>query len=190
VFIYRTTAGDLRRAAERGSDKLFRKIRRRHSKYSAVGSGGDLGHELIDHSVGFDAEDDWQDRENTFLMLLGVHAGQYPERVEARKADKTLGESDDIIRDRDKLKIPSSMTVVVPAWEIANLLQLPIFVDQRRERDDRMNEEREKKNLPEPENVTAPEKSEAIDDANPHHLEDFTRLVDVAARKRPQGDQT
>ena len=28
------------------------------------------------------------------------------------------------------------------------------------------------------------------DDANPSHLEDFTRLVDVAARKRPQGDQT
>jgi hypothetical protein len=27
-------------------------------------------------------------------------------------------------------------------------------------------------------------------DANPNHLEDFTRLVDVAARKRPQGDQT
>ena len=25
---------------------------------------------------------------------------------------------------------------------------------------------------------------------NPNHLEDFTRLVDVAARKRPQGDQT
>jgi len=28
------------------------------------------------------------------------------------------------------------------------------------------------------------------DDANPNHLADFTRLVDVAARKRPQGDQT
>jgi hypothetical protein len=27
-------------------------------------------------------------------------------------------------------------------------------------------------------------------DANPTHLEDFNRLVDVAARKRPQGDQT
>jgi hypothetical protein len=28
------------------------------------------------------------------------------------------------------------------------------------------------------------------DAANPHHLEDFKRLVDVAARKRPQGGQT
>jgi hypothetical protein len=27
-------------------------------------------------------------------------------------------------------------------------------------------------------------------DANPNHLKDFTRLVDVAARKRPRGDQT
>ena len=25
---------------------------------------------------------------------------------------------------------------------------------------------------------------------NPHHLEDFRRLVDVAARKRPRGGQT
>jgi hypothetical protein len=32
--------------------------------------------------------------------------------------------------------------------------------------------------------------SSSSDDANPHHLEDFTRLVDVAARKRPRGDQT
>jgi len=28
------------------------------------------------------------------------------------------------------------------------------------------------------------------DDANPNHLADFTRLVDAAPRKRPQGDQT
>jgi glycyl-tRNA synthetase beta subunit len=32
--------------------------------------------------------------------------------------------------------------------------------------------------------------SAADGDENPAHLEDFKRLVDVAARKRPQGDQT
>jgi hypothetical protein len=31
---------------------------------------------------------------------------------------------------------------------------------------------------------------EASGEENPRHLEDFRRLVDVAARKRPQGDQT
>jgi hypothetical protein len=32
--------------------------------------------------------------------------------------------------------------------------------------------------------------SKSDEDANPNHLADFTRLVDVAARKRPQDDQT
>lgn len=51
-----------------------------------------------------------------------------------------------------------------------------------------MNDENEKKNVPEPENVQPTEKPASADDANPNHLADFTRLVDVAARKRTQGD--
>jgi hypothetical protein len=187
VFVYRTPAGDLRAAAERGRDKSFERSRRREGRYSFVGPGGDFGGELVDRSYMFDAQDDWYDRENTFLMLLGLHAGQYPEQVEARKVRKTHGESDDIVRDRDKLKIPGSMAVVVPAWEVINLLNLSVFADQRRERDERVRMEREKKNLPEPE---VAEKPEAADDANPNHLADFRRLVDVAARKRRQDDQT
>jgi hypothetical protein len=37
---------------------------------------------------------------------------------------------------------------------------------------------------------SSPGSCEQSSDANPRHLEDFKRLVDVAARKRPQDDQT
>jgi len=184
VFVYRTPAGDLRMASERGRDKI---IKRRSRLKFAVAGGGDFAN-MLDLSGLNDMNDDRETEENTFLMLLGIHAGQYPERVEARKIKKTFGESDDIVRDRDKLKIPSSMAVVAPAWEIINLLNQPIFATQRQERDNRMNAERDKKNLPEPESVAPAEKPASADDANPNHQADFTRLVDVAARKRPQGD--
>jgi hypothetical protein len=38
--------------------------------------------------------------------------------------------------------------------------------------------------------VQPPQEAPPSTDANPNHLKDFTRLVDVAARKRPQGGQT
>jgi len=186
VFIYRTPAGDLRSASERGRDKAFKRMTRR--SIDTIG-GGDFN-QIIDRSTLNNMADDIEMEENTFLMLLGIHTGQYPERVEAQKIKKTSGEADDIIRDRDKLNIPGSMAVIAPAWEIINLLNLPIFVAQREERDKRMNEERDQKNLPEPESAVPAEKPASADDANPNHQADFTRLVDVAARKRPQGDQT
>jgi hypothetical protein len=176
VFIYRTPAGDLRTASDRGrSQAMARALRQRQpSDRNRWGESSLL--------------EDMETEKNTFLMLLGVHTGQYSERVEARKIKKISGESDDIVRDRDKLKIPSSMAVVAPAWEIINLLNRPIFVAQREERDMRMDAKRDEKNVPEPESVVPVEKPASADDANPNHLADFTRLVDVAARKRPQGD--
>lgn len=175
VFIYRTPAGDLRTASERGRLEAMTRAMRRDPARPQWGM------------LSQDVFEDMEIEGNTFLMLLGIHSGQYPEHVEARKIRKTSGESDDIVRDRDKLKIPSSMAVVAPAWEIINLLNLPIFVEQRHQRDERMNEEREKKNVPEPENADA-DKPESAGDANPNHLADFKRLVDVAARKRRQDD--
>ncbi len=183
VFIYRTPSGDLREAAERGG------FRTRLRSIDFVGAGGDFGYEMIDHIDSNYAADEKERRKNTFLMLLGIHAGQYSERVEARKIKKTAGESDDVIRDRDKLKIPSSMALVVPAWEIINLLKQPIFLEQRTKRDDAMQKQRDQENVAEPEaNVDAAvaPPAEAAGDANPNHLTDFTRLVDVAARKKPK----
>jgi hypothetical protein len=101
----------------------------------------------------------------------------------SRPSYEVMGGGDDIIRDRDRLKIPSSMAVVVPAREIANLLNLPVFQTQRDERNSRMEKERDKRNIPEPE--SAADKSDLGDEENPNHLEDFKRLVDVASRKKP-----
>jgi len=182
VFVYRTPDGDLRDAAERGRLKAFRQ--QRHADFEVVG-GGDFAH-VIDTSAFNRMAQESEITENTFLMLLGIHAGQYPERIEARKIKKTSGESDDIIRDRDGLKIPSSMAVVVPAWKIENLLKLEIFQAQRDQRDKRMIEERDKKNLPEPESTNG-DSDPPANDANPTHQEDFNSLVGAAARKRPQG---
>jgi hypothetical protein len=173
VFIYRTPSGDLRNATLRGQDKARRRNLRRAFDY--VGGGADI---QLD-----DMEDDWETKSNTFLMLLGIHAGQYPERVEARKENRTSAEVDDIVRDRDKLKIPSSMAVVVPAWEVVNLLNLPIFQAQRNKRGEQRQRELDQKNTPEPE---ANETAHPASDENPTHLKDFTRLVDVAARKKPR----
>lgn len=127
VFVYRTPAGDLRNAAQRGRDKAFR----RRMKQTFGGTAREAGFIDIDEIT-----DDWEAEKNTFVALLGIHAGQYPEKVEARKENRTSAEHDDIVRDRDKLKIPSSMTVVVPAWEIMNLLNLPVFQAARRKRDE------------------------------------------------------
>jgi hypothetical protein len=177
VFLYRTPAGDLRTAAERGRDKLFKEQPLRGAQRPGM-----LGDALFEQM---------EIQENTFLVLLGVHTGQYPEKIVAQKIKKTIGHVEDgTIRDGDKLKVPSSMTIVVPAWEIVNLLNQPFFLDLRHRRNEMKQKSREQQNIPEPEATIEP----AVDmpasndaDANPDHLEDFRRLVDVAARKRPRG---
>jgi hypothetical protein len=172
VFVYRTPAGDLRSATERGRDKPPRNQIRMNR----------IRGNRFDYN-------DWAERkeveDNTFLMLLGIHAGQYPERVTVSKVKrKARAEADDgAIRDGDKLRIPSSMTVVVPVWEIENLLlSNETLVDQRKERDDRMNKRDDGKNIPIPESATDDDVPPANGE-NPKHREDFTRLVGAAARK-------
>lgn len=186
VFLYRTPAGDLRSATERGRDKAFRRMARRRPFF--VGPGGDFGRETIDFSHFDEMEQDRNEHENTFLMLLGVHAGQYPERVEAWKVKKTAPESDDIVRDRDKLRIPSSMAVVVPAWEIVNLLNQTYFLELREKRNEAAMKNRDEKNIPEPEASDALASVPPATDDNPNLREDFMRLSNVAARKQKQDD--
>jgi hypothetical protein len=92
-----------------------------------------------------------------------------------------------------KVRLNTGMMGVVPVWKLAELLMRDDMVASRRAIEDRYISER---GLP----TTAlsdtgnADKSAASEvsgnDANPNHLADFTRLVDVAARKRPQGDQT
>jgi hypothetical protein len=79
-----------------------------------VTGGGDFTH-VVDRSWFNQVSDDWEAESNTFIMLLGIHAAQYWERIEARKVTKTVAAGDNIIRDCDKLKVQSSMTIVIPA---------------------------------------------------------------------------
>jgi hypothetical protein len=184
VFIYRTPSGDLRDHADRG--RLKRAQLRSRQRVAVLG-GGDFT-QVVDRSWFNQIQDDRETESNMFVALLGIHAAQYSERVEARKVRKTSGESHDMLREGDELEVASSMTVVIPAWEITALLDLPVLQAQRHERERHMDRERYKENVPKPESEA--ERPASSDEDNPNHLEDFTRLVDVAARKRPQGDQT
>jgi hypothetical protein len=65
---------------------------------------------------------------DTFLGLLGVHCGQIPEEIPAR--DLT-GQT------RLTLAMPSSVTIVVPAWRITELLNHPALEEQRIAREQR-----------------------------------------------------
>jgi len=116
--------------------------------------------------------------DNSFLKFLGVHSGQFPERIEAQKAE-SYGQIP--INDGDKLVVPSSMTVVVPAWRVSELLDMPIFKEQR--------EMREKKAIKNGKPKIIPEVAEAAPETdNPDHKEDFTRLLNAAAKAKPQAD--
>jgi hypothetical protein len=66
VFIYRTPAGDLRSATERGRDKIWRRstTRQQHGRGQRPFGNND-----------FDVMEDFETEENAFLMLLGLHAG-------------------------------------------------------------------------------------------------------------------
>jgi hypothetical protein len=140
VFTYRTPSGDLRSATERGRDKVWRKNATRQNNRQGIRSP--FGSNEFDYVEAMETE------ENTFLMLLGIHAGQYPESVTVKKITRRVrSESDGGIRDGDELKIPSSMTVVVPAWEIENLLlKNSVLVEQRTARDLAMSGQQE--NIP------------------------------------------
>ncbi len=74
-----------------------------------------------------------------FLLLLGIHCGQFKDQVDAKKfrAAKRKAENigDLIVKEGDVLEIPSSMTCVLPAWHITKALDHPKLVSRRIERD-------------------------------------------------------
>jgi hypothetical protein len=176
VFVYRTPSGDLRDTVE------YRPPPRvRHFVEGTIKSNPE-------------ADARWsvfitEAAKNQFIRLLGIHTAQYKDTVTAYKVEKVQAESDAIIRDGDKLHIPNSMAVVAPAWEILKLLDHPTFQEQRHEREKIMKKKKNKTNEAEPESTDgALESSLPSSDANPKHREDFTSLVNAAARKRERED--
>jgi hypothetical protein len=120
------------------------------------------------------------------MGLLGVHCGQFWERTKVYKTP--IGKNEglgDPINEGDALYIQGAMNIVIPAWRVTEVLNLKGFEMARKKREPRAREE----DLSRPQPESAESSPPAIDE-NPTHLEDFNRLVDVAARKRPQGDQS
>lgn len=112
--------------------------------------------------------------QKTMFNLLGVHCAQYPETFEAAKSE---ARKKAVLREGDSLRGPSAMNVVVPAWAILELLEDRRLSEARKARDKkRAATGRER---PVPESVRPlPAKAD-----NPQHREDFSRLLNAAARK-------
>lgn len=117
--------------------------------------------------------------------LLGVHCGQFWEHIEARKSPKTAERLGDAIVDGDRLWIPSSMTIVTPAWNISKLLDAEPLRMTREKREGLWEAEQASK-TPRFERVALPDPPAT--DENPQHREDFTSLLGKAARTPPQDD--
>jgi hypothetical protein len=84
-----------------------------------------------------------------FLAILGIHCGQYWERIEVSKSDKTPESGGDPINDGDELYVQGAMTIIVPAWRISELLDLEIFETRRRDREQKWQASMEKLSLDE-----------------------------------------
>jgi hypothetical protein len=180
VFIYRTPAGDLRDSVEyRPPPRVMR--------YTEMTKKDHLEADAKYNAFVTDAA------KNQFIRLLGIHTAQYHDTVRAYKIPKTQPESDALVRDGDKLRIPNSMSVVAPAWEIFKLLDHPKFKEQRRLREEAMIKRKKENepNEPQPEAVAteaAPSAAHPSTDANPNHRADFMRLASAAARKQTQDE--
>lgn len=177
VFVYRTPDGDLRDIDD-GVRRRTTVAPRMVVSADPRGSMREPMHAEADWALEYDMED------NIFLRLLGIHIGQYPEVVKARKLPKTkpISETDDLIRHGDRFVIEGGVTVVVPAWEILDLLNREEFVKRRAEREAQLDDSE-----PVPETAAEePERPPIEGDAQ--HKERFTALLDEALGKPKQGD--
>ena len=120
-----------------------------------------------------------------FVKLLGLHWGQFPEEWEIRFKKKTIIGEVSAHGDPRYIEGMSGMTMASPAWAIREFLNMPKFREECNKTLNQILEARGSKRGP-----VAESSVPADDAANPRHLEDFTRLVDVAAQKRPRDDQT
>jgi len=117
----------------------------------------------------------------SMFKFLGIHWGQFPEKWELKNA-REISESrqKNLITDGAHVEGMSGMTCVIPAWKIAEVLDMPALKKQR-------------ESLANSAFSPQPRAESAKVDAsaeNPNHKEDFTALLDAAARKPKSGDQT
>jgi hypothetical protein len=121
-----------------------------------------------------------------FLRLLAVHWDQFPEMWEIGRGQGNH-EIIELSDDARYVRGMSGMTLAVPAWAIKELLDLPQLKDVREEDTRQEISRRYHQNaLPLVGEAAVP--TAPPGDANPDHLEDFTRLVGAASKRKPQAD--
>lgn len=180
VFVYRTPDGDLR--------DLERRIRTRYFKTDRLAVGTET--EFV--------ETDYEN--NRFIKLLGIHVSQFHEKTTVNKVTgptTEIGEDEDALdadalKNKDAIRFPGSMTIVVPAWQISKLLEDSSLVQKR---EARKSEAQKNHNA---QSFIAVEEGVALEEEgkpepepdNPSHKEDFTRLLGAAARPRKPASET
>jgi hypothetical protein len=100
---------------------------------------------------------DLGETDNRFLKLLGIHVGQFQERIRIWKAEEgelSIGTNYAITNKAargEETHIPGSMTIVVPADRILDLLEHEALVKRRKERTDKFLNSRDDANVGVPE---------------------------------------
>ena len=114
------------------------------------------------------------------MKLLGIHWGQFPELWELKEGVKEPESEAALITEGKYVKGLSGMTCVCPAWAILEVLNMP-RLREIRERNDRQLE-KQPGALPAEGEVTISNGELPTKDENPRHREDFSRLLDAAAK--------
>lgn len=122
---------------------------------------------------------------NILFALLGIHCRQFYEEIEFEASEITVEHSRRPIVEGDILRLPSSMTMVLPAWQISKLLDREEFAMVRKKREQAWVAERGKVVA---RDEHAPRVSPPATDANPKHREDFNSLLNAAVKTPEQED--
>jgi len=120
------------------------------------------------------------------LWLLGIDWGHIVDDwpVRSKIVDKTQVQAlSPTEAEVQYVRANTGMNGVVPAWKLADLLNHKTIIEYCDTMDQNLRKKKSRERGGTEFDSAAPAPS---DEANPNHLEDFTRLVDVAARKRPQ----
>jgi hypothetical protein len=116
-----------------------------------------------------------------FIALLGIHWGQFPELWEVKSDSNPLPQVVSLSDDAKYIKGMSGMTMVIPAWAIREMLEMPKFQERRKKRLAEIAREHGPDMSP-----VAESNAERPSDSNPEHREAFNRLLGAAAKTKRQ----
>ena len=128
--------------------------------------------------------DQYRNRTTRFLKLLGLHWGSFPELWEIKSGAKPDDEAIKLLATPNYVKGMSGMSLAIPAEAILEMLNVPKHKRARKQATDAFQKANGPDLSPVAEGASAPPST----DENPTHQEDFSRLLDVAAKTPPQAD--